>query len=254
MTHQVKTAPLTSFKATDPAAGTFTAVVAVFGNVDLVGDRIIPGAFTSSLKAWQESGDPIPVIWSHRWEDPDMHVGAVTSASESPEGLLVTGALDLDHPVGAQVYRLLSSRRVKEFSFAYDVLDSRPGEGGVTELTDLSVIEVGPTLRGANPATSLLDVKAAPEAKAAAVLSDATEQESSPHLPDPPGLAPPPVDPAPPEVDPPPAPPLDPDPPVSGGPYAHPESVTTLITRLTLDQVLLDLDHPVPPFPEESHP
>jgi hypothetical protein len=57
------------------SAGEFEALVAVFGNVDKGGDRIMPGAFTKTLAAWRASGDPVPVIWSHDWNTPDAHIG-----------------------------------------------------------------------------------------------------------------------------------------------------------------------------------
>jgi HK97 family phage prohead protease len=151
--------PLASFKASDRSAGTFEALVSVFGNVDVVGDKVMPGAFTKSLKAWEDSGDPIPVIWSHDWDNPFAHIGTVTKAAETDEGLLVTGQLDMAQPFAAQVYGLMAERRIREFSFAYDVVDeARTKEAN--ELRELELIEVGPTLKGANPATQLVGVKA----------------------------------------------------------------------------------------------
>lgn len=182
---------LASFKAAGDGepAGEFEAVVSVFGNVDLGGDRIAPGAFTKSLSQWQESGDPIPVIWNHMWDNPDAHIGAIApgDAVETAAGLQVKGRIDLDNPFAAQVFRLLSQRRVKEFSFGYNVRDSRV-EKGVNELLDLDVIEVGPTLKGMNPATELLAVKAlaavaeATEAAVEEVAEAAAAEEAGPEF------------------------------------------------------------------------
>lgn len=141
--------------------GEFLAYVSVFGNVDVVGDRVVRGAFADDLDAWAKSGDPIPVVWSHDWSDPFSHIGEVRQASENDRGLLVRATLDLDNAKAAQVFRLLKGRRVKQFSFAYDVLDEQLGEDGVTDLTKLHIHEVGPTLIGANPDTELLATKAA---------------------------------------------------------------------------------------------
>lgn len=147
--------------------GVVEALVAVFGNVDHGGDRILPGAFTDSLTAWAESGDPIPFIWSHDWGNPDAHIGAVTAARETDDGLVVTAELDLDRPYAAQVFHLLKSRRVKQFSFAYDPLEyawvveeGQPYE--IRELSKLDVFEVGPTLLGMNPDTELIAAAARP--------------------------------------------------------------------------------------------
>ncbi|MFV8127535.1 HK97 family phage prohead protease [Streptomyces syringium] len=158
-------------------AGEFTALVSVFGNEDSAGDVVMPGAFADDLARWKNSGDPIPVIWSHDWGDPFSHIGSVTEAKETPAGLLVTGQLDLANPKAEQVFRLLKGRRVTQFSFAYDILDGGWGEregGEVYELRKLKVHEVGPCLVGANQETELLAAKAArvaSGAKAGRVLS-----------------------------------------------------------------------------------
>lgn len=147
------------FKALDDSTGTFEAIVSVFGNVDKVNDRVVKGAFASSIKKWKESGDPIPVIWSHQWDDPDAHIGKTLEAEENDTGLYVKGQLDLDDPFAAKVYKLLKERRVKEFSFAYDTIDEKSTKDGINELLELDVIEVGPTLKGANPETQLIGAK-----------------------------------------------------------------------------------------------
>lgn len=151
-------------KAASDDQGQFTALVAVFGNKDSVGDVVIPGAFADSLAEWKASGNPIPVIWSHDWADPFSHIGAVTDAEETDKGLQVTGQLDMGNPKAAQVFNLLKSGRVSQFSFAYDVMEGafvEKDNEAFYELRKLQLFEVGPTLLGANQETELLAVKAA---------------------------------------------------------------------------------------------
>lgn len=159
-------------------AGQFEAIVSVFGNVDHGGDVVMPGAFSRTLAEWRESGDPIPVIWSHQIGDPESHIGYVLDAAEllpgderlpvklrDNGGLWVRAQLDLDEPRAAKVHRLLKGRRVKQFSFSYDVRDGALGERDgrdVYELRDLDLFEVGPTLLGMNPATDLVAAKNGP--------------------------------------------------------------------------------------------
>lgn len=162
-------------KAADGDSGEFEAIVSVFNNVDSVGDVVMPGAFADTLKSWADSGATIPVIWSHQWADPDSHIGEVLEAKEllpgdpllpahlsALGGLWVRGALDGDAKA-QKVRRLLKGHRVKNFSFAYDVLDGAPAERGgqpVYELRKLGLLEVGPTLIGANRETELIGAKA----------------------------------------------------------------------------------------------
>jgi HK97 family phage prohead protease len=164
---KVKSAPaqvkMLGVDGVDGQPGEFKALVSVFNTVDSVNDVVIPGAFKATLARFMEKGEPIPVVWSHDWDDPFSHIGYTTSAEETPAGLEVTGRLDLDNPKAAQVYRLLKGGRIRDFSFAYDVLASGPGERegkSVTELHELDVFEVGPTLVGAHRGTELRDIKA----------------------------------------------------------------------------------------------
>jgi HK97 family phage prohead protease len=153
------------FKALDDEQeqGIFEAVVSVFDNVDKVNDRVIKGAFADSLKAWAESGDPIPVIWNHEWDDLDAHVGKVLEAKEIDQGLWIKGQMDLEEDFARRLFRKLKERRIKEFSFGYEIKERAfVEEDGrtVNELRVLDLFEVGPTLKGANPDTQLLGVKA----------------------------------------------------------------------------------------------
>lgn len=163
---KVKNAPAKVKAAGDSdglAEGQFEAIVSVFGNKDSVGDVVMPGAFTDTLADWAAKGDPIPVLWSHSWNDPFAHLGTVLKAEERDEGLWVRGELDLDNDKAAQVYRLLKGRRVTQFSFAYDVVEGawvEKDDDSFYELRKLDLFEVGPTLIGANQETELLAVKA----------------------------------------------------------------------------------------------
>lgn len=179
------TAEVASFAAksaavlTDDGAdqGIIEALVSVFGNVDLHGDRVMPGAFAGVVEAFNAGAKSIPVVWSHNTFDIDGFLGDVVGLEETDEGLKATMQFDLDDPKAAKAYRLLKGGRVREYSFAYDVLDSRQVDG-VRELLKLNVSEVGPTMYGANPATRTLAAKSdAPAAKAGRRISKATAEQ-----------------------------------------------------------------------------
>ena len=160
MTHLTKAYPA-KFATLDEKEGRVEALVSIFGNVDLVGDRVVKGAFAKSIEKWKNSDDPIPVILSHDWGDPWKHIGVVEDISETEAGLRAVYTLDIDdNPVAKQIYKLMKRRSLKEHSFAYgrDVRE-RAAKDGANELLELDIIEIGPTLKGANPATELLAVK-----------------------------------------------------------------------------------------------
>jgi len=172
-----KTMPATVTPQSDD--GVFEAVVSVFNNKDLGGDIVRPGAFKSSLEHWAGADAPIPVYWSHRLDDPTMNIGEVIDAEEliggaksipswanawvqENGGLYIKAQLD-DFGMGKQVRHLMKQRRVKQFSFTYDVInEQRSKDNDANELLDLFLHEVGPTPLGMNPLTELISAKKHP--------------------------------------------------------------------------------------------
>jgi HK97 family phage prohead protease len=142
--------------------GQFIGYASVFGNVDSYGDVVVKGAFAESLAEHGEQGAGIPCYWSHRMDDPTMNIGSTVSAIEDEHGLKVTVQLDTESATGAYVHRLIKQGRVKQMSFAYDILDAAEvkvdGEWAY-ELRKLRIHEVSVVPVGANQATELLAVK-----------------------------------------------------------------------------------------------
>lgn len=188
-----------AFKAAPDSGetGEFEAIVSVFGNVDSVGDVVMPGAFAESLDAWEKSGDPIPVLWSHRMDDPRFSIGHVLEAAElepgdaripdwaddhvkAHGGLWVKGQLDTGADAGevaVAARSLLRKRLVKQFSYAYEIIDGGFGTAGgedAYELRKMNLFEVSPTQIGANNLTELVG------AKASRLVAHASEVESDP--------------------------------------------------------------------------
>lgn len=159
-------------KALSEDKGEVRAVVSVFGNVDSYNDRMMAGSFANTLAEWKASGNPIPFIWSHEWDNPDSFIGEVIEAQETQEGLEVLAKVDLDRPKANQVFHLLKSRRVTQFSFGYIARDwefvSEDEYGQVRQVKDVQLLEVGPTLLGANQATRLIQAASAFARKATA--------------------------------------------------------------------------------------
>lgn len=158
--------------------GTFQAYASIFGNIDSYGDVVLAGAFKESLDEYAAAGDPIAVYWRHRMDDPMLNIGGC-SGKEDARGLLVDGKLDLDNPNAAYTHKLMKERRVRQLSFAYDVLEGgwvEKTEDGQTiryyELRKLRIHEVSIVPVGANQETEILAVKAAREAAEAAAEDD----------------------------------------------------------------------------------
>lgn len=149
----------------EAGSGKFEALVSVFNNVDAVRDVVMPGAFAKAVKEL----DPPPVVWSHYWGIPP--IGDISDWGETGKGLRVKGELfvgaDDRHQYADMVYAAMKSREgrkpaLREFSFSYEIPDggevkSARGNVQVQELHEIfPVNEVGPCLKGCNPATQLI--------------------------------------------------------------------------------------------------
>ena len=144
--------------------GVFTALVAVFGNVDSDGEVTDRGAFTESLS----SRPTVPIMWSHGYGTSDI-VGYSTKAEETDEGLLLEWKA-LDTEIGRSVSELLTVGAITDFSYSAVVDDytiEKGEDGEVRHLTKLDLWEAGPCLRGANPLAKLKS-QGAPETDDAA--------------------------------------------------------------------------------------
>lgn len=166
-----KTAVATTGLVPDEPAGTFTALVSVFGNKDRQGDIVMPGSFKKSLAAWVKKGRPIPAVWSHQFNNPEMFLGKYLDHDETEQGLLLKGRLNLRWDMARKVHELYEEGLVTEFSWSGRVEDfdeigekdddydeEEPWRNGV-RIKAVDLWEAGPTFKGANPATELLGVK-----------------------------------------------------------------------------------------------
>ena len=132
--------------------GTFTALVAVFGNVDSDGEVTDKGAFTEALA----ERPTVPIMWSHGYGTSDI-VGYSTKAEETDEGLLLEWKA-LDTEIGRSVAELLEVGAITDFSYSAIVEDytvEKSDDGEIRHLTKLDLWEAGPCLRGANPLAKL---------------------------------------------------------------------------------------------------
>ena len=105
------------------------------------------------------------MILSHSWDDPMTHIGAADphQVVETDRGLEVRGRLDVsDNPIARQVHKLMKERRLTGWSFGYTVPEGgQARRDGANEISEIDLIEVGPTLRGANAEAQLQAVKTA---------------------------------------------------------------------------------------------
>ncbi len=137
---------------------------------DAYGDVVAKGAFLEGIARRKSTGAVLPGLFGHRMDDPHMYIASAIDEGEDEHGWWVKGEFDLEDATASKVYRLVKSGRIRELSFAYDVLAGAPvkvGDGiDAFELQNLDVFEFSFVPVGANRDTSVVAVKSAVDALA----------------------------------------------------------------------------------------
>lgn len=146
--------------------GEIVAYASTFDRIpDAYGDVVAPGAFAKSLADWQASGNPIPLLFGHRTDDPRMNLGAVIEASEDERGLRIRARFDEENDIAQYSRKLVKEGRLTKLSFAYDTLDSEVitlDDGTrANELKELKIYEISLVPIPANQLTEVISAKAA---------------------------------------------------------------------------------------------
>ena len=141
---------------------------------DSYGDIVKAGAFSRTLKEWEESGRPIPFLWAHSMNDLNAFIGSA-KADEDDYGLHFVAEFD-GTPEAQRVRELYKDGRLSKFSFAYDILDEGQVEledgRKVNELRDLTIYEISAVTVPANSTAEVIEVKNAPEPMADMAIID----------------------------------------------------------------------------------
>lgn len=146
--------------------GTFEALVSATGVKDVAGDIMEPGCFEKTLAEWVLKSRPIPVVWSHQFNDPFSILGKYLEQEETDNGLRMKGELNLEWAKAAHVHELMKEDLIVEFSISGRVRDYEWIEDDDEDswwpgmsIKDIDLWEAGPCFKGANPETELLSVK-----------------------------------------------------------------------------------------------
>lgn len=133
------------------AEGSFEGLAAVYGNIDLGGDVIEPGAFAKTLL---DKNGEVPILFAHDTHEP-IGIGRLT---DTREGLAVTGELVLESPTASKAYALLKKGVLKGLSIGYDDVKSKVVDG-VRRLSELKLWEVSLVVFPMNPLATVTGVK-----------------------------------------------------------------------------------------------
>ena len=133
----------------------FSGHGSIFGNVDLGGEIVVPGAFKRSLVQHKKSGGLPAMFWQH---DPSRVAGKWLDMSEDKNGLQVKGVL-ADTPLGNEIHTLLKMDAVRGLSIGYRTLDSDFDKDGNRLIKEAELWEVSVVSLPMNPLAQVAHVK-----------------------------------------------------------------------------------------------
>jgi HK97 family phage prohead protease len=134
--------------------GKFTAHAAVFNNVDLQGDIILPGAFAKSIK---QRNKPIRLLSQHDCCKP---IGVITKAIEDDKGLFIEGKLALEVQEAREMRALLKLGAIDSLSIGFRTIESEFNEeSNIQILKEIELFEVSFVTFPANEEAILQNIK-----------------------------------------------------------------------------------------------
>jgi len=147
-------------KALD-AEGVFAGYASTFGNRDLGGDIVEPGAFSKTLKERGAKG--VKMLLDH---DPRNRIGAWTTIKEDSTGLFVEGRLFMEKQIGRDTHIDLKGGALDKMSIGYRTQKSSDDNRRRARiLKELDLLEISLVTFPMNEQASVTAVKAADNVK-----------------------------------------------------------------------------------------
>jgi uncharacterized protein len=137
------------------SSGEFEGYGSIFGNVDLGGDIVVPGAFQKSIDQHRKAGRLPQMFWMH---NPEKVPGKWLDMSEDSKGLHVRGVF-AETQLGDEIRTLMKMDAVRGLSIGYSTVKRDYDKAGNRLLKELDLWEVSPVSLAMNPLAEVTHVK-----------------------------------------------------------------------------------------------
>jgi uncharacterized protein len=127
-----------------------------FGNIDLGGDVVMPGAFAKSLAKHRREGTTPKMLWGH-----DTHalpIGVWEEFDEDSDGLYLRGRI-ADTQMGKDVRTLAKMRAIDRMSIGFSIVDAEFRKDGAFALKEIDLWEVSLVNFPMNPEAVIVAAK-----------------------------------------------------------------------------------------------
>lgn len=141
--------------------GVFEGYASTFGNRDLGGDIVEPGAFSKSIAARGARG--VKMLLDH---DPRQRIGAWTDLKEDSSGLFVKGKLFMEKQIGRDTHVDLKGGALDKMSIGYRTKQATDdGRRRARLLKEVDLLEISLVPFAMNESANVTAVKAADSVK-----------------------------------------------------------------------------------------
>lgn len=138
-----------------------TGYASKFGNIDLVGDMIMPGAFTKTINERGPSGKN--EIWFLHNHSTDSPLGKPSVLKEDNYGLYFESKI-VDTEIGEDILKLYQEGLINQHSIGFSTIkqakvDATAGNPAYYQIQEVKLYEFSSVLWGANPDTPFMGMK-----------------------------------------------------------------------------------------------
>lgn len=137
----------------DVQKGEIEAVVTSFKNLDVVNDRIIPGALDKFFKGF---GGKLQMLYQH---DKNEIIGEWTKFEIKGDLVIGTGEIYPEVQRGRDTMALISRGMIGSTSIGFKATDFEMNDDGGMDFKEIELVEVSMVQRPANPKANLLNAK-----------------------------------------------------------------------------------------------
>jgi len=127
-----------------------------FGNVDLGGDIVMPGAFSRSIATHRANGTRPKMLWNH--DTSGLPIGVWEEFEEDSHGLYMKGTF-ADTEMGRDVRTLAKMKAIDSMSIGFVPVDAEFSKDGYLLLKEIDLWEVSPVNFPMNPKAVIEAVK-----------------------------------------------------------------------------------------------
>lgn len=147
----------------DVAKRTVMGYAAKFGNIDLHGDMIMPGAFTKTIQERGPMGKN--EIWFLHNHSSDSPLGKPSVLKEDNYGLYFEAAI-IDTEIGEDILKLYDNGLINQHSIGFSTIketrvepDANTNQKPYYQIQEVKLYEFSSVLWGANPETPFVGLK-----------------------------------------------------------------------------------------------